>query len=278
MRIEDFNRGFKEIFEMCLTLNHDSRDFQLLPYTDSGIFGEFVPRSQDFTYSSYSDYNNIEIYFKTSEIERCYTSIIKDDLGCIDVYSYLATHEYGHTLFCDSNYTLKIIFEQEFKFAHNFNFLILPTLLSELAADRRAFNMIPKPPSPMFNIFFDNIKTPLSQFFLFRHPHVGPSPRIYIYGTYVRQIKELIRFYVYNKWNDLIPVYTRFSMGELLDFFRLIIETLDVTLKKYSTYDSILSCLIRLANILDSIKINEITLGRVLSSSERGLFQSFHAL
>ena len=158
MDVKEFVERFETTFKQLMDFNCDRRNFTLVKYDDNkGKFSIFNKSGDRYNFSTKFDMKSIEVYYNPNEIEKTYFNqaynLTKKNYEKSAIY--LASHEYGHTFFCDSTYTLKILFEQNYQFLTNLNFLLIVTLFSEFSADRNAYQFFPIAPEVEFSIFLE---------------------------------------------------------------------------------------------------------------------------
>lgn len=169
MNISNFLSIFKEYFQLFMKIHSDKREFYLLAYDSKGYFSDFVKKGSRFTFSCPYDLKRIELYYKEVVINEDYISnrdFHLNDSMLSEIARYLATHEYGHTFFCDSIYTSKILFEQHLSLKNNFNFLFLFELFNEFTAEWHASRMIARLPKMLITMFLQDFEVYYTIFLL----------------------------------------------------------------------------------------------------------------
>lgn len=212
MSISNFLLAFREYFQLFMKIYSDKRKFDLLPYDFKGYFSDFVKKSDNFTFSCLYDLERIEIYYKEEKINKNYISNSDFHLNeevLSDIARYLATHEYGHTFFCDSVYTSKILLEQQLLLKNNYNFLFLIVLFNEFSAEWHAYRMMVRLPEILIRMFLKAFKILLGEFFVTRIGHTLPSTpsKLKYFDYYQWYFKELIRLYAFRQWSRVEPLF-----------------------------------------------------------------------
>lgn len=268
MNIESFIRRFKNTFSLVMELNNDTREFQLIPWNSGkGYFSAFNNPDDHYTFSCKYDLSKIEIYYKIPVIENSYFNV---DLNLNEeehniISTYLATHEYGHTYFCDSTYTLKILFEQDITLPNGFNFIFLVSLFSEYSAEFHARLIFPKNPDPLTSLFINNprFREMLNAFYLYQFPWSDPPDDQRLYDSYQYEFTELIRMFVFNKWEILMPLFSIFRIEMFLNFCKRLFTVFRDMMIKTNRPPLLREYLINLAEILDNIRFKDLILGTI---------------
>lgn len=272
MNINSFLQSFKDTFSLILELYNDKREFQLVQWDSKGHFSAFNNPSDQYTFSCKYDLSKIEIFYKIPIIKSSYfrnpRQFTEDEYTIISTY--LASHEYGHTLFCDSTYTLKILFEQDIVLPNGFNFIFLIILFSEFSADVYARSIFPRNPDPISSLFLNNqkFKEMLMNFYLYQFPWVNPPPDDpRLYDRYKFEFVELIRIFVFKNWESLTQRYANQPIRTFLNFCNRLFTVFEDILVKTNRVTLIRKYLINLAEILDKIPLRDVILGTINETS-----------
>lgn len=279
MNINSFLKSFTDTSSLIMELFNDKREFQLIRWDSKGHFSAFNNPNDQYTFSSKYDLSKIEIYYKIPIIESSYfrnpQQFTENEYTIISTY--LASHEYGHTLFCDSTYTLKILFEQDIALPNGFNFMFLAILFSEFSAEVYARSIFPSNPEPISSLFLNSqrFRDMVGNFYLYQFPWVNPPPDDpRLYDSYKFEFVELIRIFVFEKWESLIQRYANHPIRTFLNFCERLFTVFKDIIIKTNRVTTIRNYLINLAEILDEIRlrdvilctINETSLNRIILS------------
>lgn len=268
MSTNSFLQSFENTFLLIIGLYKDSRKFQLIRWDSKGYFSAFNNPNDVYTFSCKYDSRKIEIFYNIPVIESSYFSnsqhFTEDEYAIITTY--LASHEYGHTLFCDSTYTLKILLEQDITLPHGFNFIFLSLLFSEFSADFQARSIFPTNPEPLSSLFLNShrFQEMLNNFYLYQFPWVNKPPDDpRLYDRYKFEFVELIRMFVFNQWAPIKQKYENHPIITFLNFCESLFTVFKDILIKTNRISLIRNYLIKLAAILDEISPKEVILGTI---------------
>ncbi len=274
MNINNFLSIFKKYFQFFMKIHSDKRAFDLLPYDSKGYFSNFVKPDDRYTFSCLYDLIRIEIYYKEENIIESYISNKKfplNDKISSEIAQYLATHEYGHTFFCDSIYTSKILLEHQLQLKNDYNFLFLVQLFNEFTADWHAKRMIVRLPEMLITMFLEKFKTILGNFFITNITHTLPStPRnLNFFDYYQWEFTELVRIYVFNQWDKVLPLFNLHFLTVFTPFIPLqlyckkLFQALQQLYNQFNREDLILRGLIKLGEKLSEITLWDLVSGQV---------------
>ena len=102
---------FEKTITSLIKKRTDSRKLTILNLNKPGKFFHFVSKSEKFCFQCAYSEKLIEIYYDLEQIKKKYITSITSDDELNNVFSYLAFHEYGHSLFCESTEILKQYWE-----------------------------------------------------------------------------------------------------------------------------------------------------------------------
>ena len=265
-----FNRfleTFREYFLLFMNVNSERRKFDLLPYNTDGYFSRFVEKNENFTFNCYYDLKRIEIYYKEEVIDSNFISnrnFHLDDRELSKIARYLATHEYGHTFFCESTYTSKILFERKFSLPNNYNFIFLAVLFNEFTAEWQAYKMIPKLPETYLSMYLDLIERLLQDFFVYRVGYRLPSvPTGLEHFDYCKDIfKDLIRLFVYHQWSKVESLFNSFYLKSMESYWKKLFQIFEHLYCHTIREDLVLRSLKKLAPVLSQFTLWDLISGK----------------
>ncbi len=233
MNLENFLNYFNEKFLETKNKCSDNREFSLLEMNMGGTLKHEVSTKESFCFSSHYNKDVIEIYYNRIRINNEY---LQDQLNfsreqLLKEISYLANHEYGHTLFCESSKKLrefKVKSDIIYNKYEKFNCFVFLRVLSEFSADLEAFNNNLTLPEIKFRTIYEYFKSNLS-----RHSTtILPTTRNFQYGRdgidqyQLPFLTNLSIFYAFNKWDDLKEVFDENRLSKLLTFSKHIFDYL----------------------------------------------------
>lgn len=273
MNVNDFLSVFKEYFLLFMRIDSDGREFCLLPYDSRGFFSNFVKRDRRFTFSCLYDLSRIEIYYNEAVINESYISnntIHLNDNQSSEISRYLAAHEYGHTFFCDSIYTFKLLFEPSIPLRNDFNMLFLVQLFNEYTAEWHASRKIVDVPDSLITMFLNKLREQLELFAVTCIGHTLPYiPRdLKYFDTYQWYFTELVRVYTYHQWKRVVPLFN-YRYYSIIPFtaLQLYCEKLFQAFEQLYNHSNreviILKKLIELARVFSEITLWDLISGRV---------------
>lgn len=162
--LNSFEEKFIEIKHKCL----DNRTFSLIDMTNEGILRDEVSNQENFCFSSHYNQNIIEIYYNRDQIISEYIQVMSNlpNDQVLNEISYLAGHEYGHTLFCESSKKLRkfeVNREEIYHKYERFNCFVFLRIFSEFYADLKAYKFTLVIPQIKFKKIFEYFKSRLSR-------------------------------------------------------------------------------------------------------------------
>lgn len=268
-----------------MTIHSDKRSFYLLPYDSKGYFSNFVKKDCRFTFSCLYDLDRVEVYYKEEILNESYISnknFYLNDKVSSEIARYLATHEYGHTFFCDSIYTSKILFERQLQLKNEFNLLFLIHLFNEFTAEWHASRMVVNLPEMLITMFLSEFEKLLQEFFVTLIGHTLPStPRnLQFFDYHQWYFTELVRIYVFHQWEKILPHFNR-SYFRTINFVPLgiycemLFRAFENLYSHFNREDLILKSLIKLGTTLSEITLWNLVSGRVNVETIENLFAEF---
>lgn len=267
MNIQLFLNEYKNIFTLVMDLYNDKRIFRFIPWNKDGYFSEFNKKDAPYLFSCDYDLSTIEIYYKTSKIEENYFTdeFYIDDEEYKKIIAYQVSHEYGHTFLADSTYSEKILFEQNIPYPNNFNFLFLVNMFSEFSADFHARSIFTNHPSLLVSVFLECFEENLSFFSLYQLPFVGNPPpnELNVYDFYQHSFRELIRIFIFGKWNLTIPLFVQYNMATFQIFCEGLFNAFNRIMYKTCIAPVIKKELVALAEIISKIRFYDIITNNV---------------
>lgn len=267
--LNNFDEKFIEIKNKCL----NNRTFSLLEINMEGNLKEEVSNQESFCFSSHYNQDIIEIYYDRDQIISkyiCDESDLSDDQFLNEI-SYLAGHEYGHTLFCESSKKLREI-NADWKNIRNkykkFNCFVFLRVFSEFFADLEAYKFTSTFPEIKFKEIYEYFESKLSH----HSTTILPTTRNFKYGRdgidhYQRPFLTCLSFiYAYNKWNDLKKLFEENKLSELFKFLKLIFDHFKKVIESLSDLNLRRNKIYELLRILDEYFYDDLVFNNKLNS------------
>ena len=252
--LSNFNEKFIEIKNECL----DNRTFSLLEINTEGNLKEEVSNQEIFCFSSHYNQDIIEIYYNRNQIisEYIYDEPGLSDKLILNEISYLAGHEYGHTVFCESSKNLREI-NADWKIISSkyekFNCFVFLRVFSEFFADLEAYNITSKFPEIKFQKIYEYFESKLSH----HSTTILPTIKNFNYGRdgidryQLPFLANISVFYAYNKLNDLKHLFEENKLIELFKFLKLIFDYFKKIIESHSDLNLRRNKIYELLRILD---------------------------
>ncbi len=263
-----FNEKFKEIKNKCL----DNRTFNLLEISMEGYLKEEISNQEVFCFSSHYNQDIIEIYYNRNQIISEYIqdpSDLSNEQILFEI-SYLASHEYGHTLFCESSKKLREI-NADWKNIYNkyekFNCFVFLRVFSEFFADLEAYKFVSTFPEIKFKKIYEYFESKLSH----HSTTILPTTRNFKYGIdgidhYLRPFLINLSFiYAYNMWDDLEKIFEENKLSELFKFLNLILNYFRKLIESYSDMNLRRKKINELLKILDKFFYDDLIFKNMLN-------------
>lgn len=232
---------FKKEFTRVLNINSDFRKFKLIEKGKKGTFSNLVALKELFCFTCMYNENEIEIYYDENQIHLEYL-INNPNKGFLnETFSYLAYHEYCHSLFSKSTQILKNEWENQhsiiksFKF---FNWFIIARIFSEFFADFKSKELGCDKPNSYIQHALDWVKNKDIDFY---HVMLLPSTMSYQLdpidsGSWLSAMfNNLHRFYIWEEWSLLKPIFNSFDLDWLLDFFHFMFTLFQLLCKNHTS-------------------------------------------
>lgn len=263
-----FNEKFIEIKNKCL----DNRTFNLLEISMEGYLKEEVSNQEVFCFSSHYNQDIIEIYYNRNQIISEYIQDPSDlsNEQVLSEISYLAGHEYGHTLFCESSKKLREI-NVDWKNIYNkyekFNCYVFLRVFSEFFADIEAYKFVSTFPEIKFKKIYEYFESKLSH----HSSTILPTTRNFKYGRdgidhYQRPFLIQLSFiYAYNKCDDLEKIFEKNKLSELFKFLNLILNYFRKLIDSYSDMNLRRKKINELLKILDKFFYDDLIFKNMLN-------------
>ncbi len=246
---------FENEFKTILKENESHRDFNLIKKGENGVLSSFVSKNEKFCFSCVYNEDQIDIYYDKSEIKKNYLdkNLSKEEIQ--SDFSYLAFHEYGHSTFCISTQKLKKEWENQglINIFQNFNWFIIARGFTEFFADYKAKNLGCKSPESFLR---ECIK-------LVKHQHgwysemVLPNRSFHSYETWRKDqwmnatLNNFKRFYIWEKWSQLEPLFQKYKVEGLLEFFKIVFSQFEEFCKNHDDLNKTRLSLISLFTFID---------------------------
>jgi len=269
---------FRSKFITIMQNKGDNRLFQLLERGIKGSFTQFLSPSRDFCFACEHDHNNIEIYYDSVGIQKEYLEV-----GIINlekVFSYLAYHEYGHSLFGTSN-DLKRIWENTLssgKLFQNYNGLSLANCFLDFFADFKAEKVGCRTPNTFLQKSLNWVRDyGIKHYYQALLPHKGfelidsAIRETWLPGT----LNNLRRFYIWNEWEQLIPIFEDFNIGAILEFLRIFFECFNHFCENHTNLTDTRDKLIALIDVIDKNQFDNLIIHKILTDDIGQLFGHF---
>ncbi len=267
MNIQLFLIEYQNIFTFVMELFDDKRRFGFIPCNQDGYFSAFNKKDAPYTFSCIYDLSTIEIYYKTPKIEENYFTdkfhIEEEEYKRI--IAYLVSHEYGHSFLVDSTYSMKILFEHDIPLPNDFNFIFLTSMYSEFSADSHARSIFTNHPKILVSVFLERFEERLRYLSLYQFKFVGnpPPEELNVYDFYQHYFRELIRIFVFGKWDLVIPLFARNNMNTFQIFCERLFTAFNRIMTKISIAPVIKKRLVDLAEIIAEIRFYDIVTNNV---------------
>lgn len=210
--LEKYLKVFEDEIRGLINKEENPREFKLLRFDEIGKLTHII---QDI------GKQNVEVIYDPEIIEAYYNPInlnnsfiqkpnVTNEI-LINIFKYLAHHEYGHTSFCDSTLTL-VKFSESIKNSlfNNYEnqvrsslrelFWILFQILRDFYADSKAKIIQPILPKYYLDLYFKAIE----QFLRFNRIYARDIIDRYLIDFYSKVFYSSIWFYNFNKWNYLL--------------------------------------------------------------------------
>ena len=210
--LEKYLKVFEDEIRGLINKEENPREFKLLRFDEIGKLTHII---QDI------GKKNVEVIYDPEIIEAYYNPInlnnsfiqkpnVTNEI-LINIFKYLAHHEYGHTSFCDSTLTL-VKFSESIKNSlfNNYEnqvrsslrelFWILFQILRDFYADSKAKIIQPILPKYYLDLYFKAIE----QFLRFNRIYARAIMDRLLIDFYSKVFYSSIWFYNFNKWNYLL--------------------------------------------------------------------------
>lgn len=272
MDFENFLKCFKEKFIEIKDNYSDNRKFSLLEINTKGNLINEVSKQDTFCFSSHYNEDIIEIYFNRKQIISEYIKGQYDlsDEQILEEISYLAGHEYGHTLFCESSKKLREI-NVNWKITYNkyekFNCFVFLRVFSEFFADSVASKIDLTFPEIKFQKIYEYFESKLSHHRLIILPTTrnfkdGRNGIDKYQGPF---LTDLSFIYAYNKWNDIKRLFVEKKLSELFKFLKLIFDYFKKVIDSLSDLDLRRNKMSELLKILDEYYYDDLIFNNKLN-------------
>ncbi len=258
MDFENFLKRFKEKFIEIKDNCSDNREFSLLEIKMEGNLNEEISNQGVFCFSCHYNEDIIEIYYNRNQIISEYirdqNDLSKEQI--LKEISYLASHEYGHSLYCESSKKLREIninWETTYSKYEKFNCFVFLRVFSEFFADLEASKIDLTLPEIKFQKIYEHLESKLSHHSLI----ILPTTRNFNYGRngidkYQGPFLTSLSFiYAYNKWNDLIKIFEDKKLSKLFNFLKLTFDYFKKVIESYSDLNLRRNKISELLSILD---------------------------
>lgn len=273
MDFEEFIKFFREKFIEIKDNNLDNRKVSFLEVNVEGILKEEVSNQESFCFSCHYNEDIIEIYYNQDNIiaEYIHNPNRSTDDQFLNEISYLASHEYGHTLFCESSKKLREIntdWKNLFKKYEKFNCFVFLRVFGEFFADLESYKINSIIPEIKYKNIREYFESKLSHHSI----TILPTTRNFKYGRngiddYQRPFLINLSFiHAYNKWDELKRVFAEKNLSELFKFVNLILNYFKKVIELYSDISSRRNKINELLRILDKFYYDDLIFNNELNS------------
>lgn len=269
---------FRSKFITIMQNKGDNRSFQLLKRGINGLFSQFLSSSRDFCFACEHDHNNIEIYYDSVRIQEKYLE--PGIINLEEIFSYLAYHEYGHSLFGTSE-DLKRIWEYTLNSSElfqNYNGLSLANCFLEFFADFKAKKVGCSTPHIFLQKSLNWVRdSGISHYY----QALLPNERFEFIDSTIREtwlpgtLKNLERFYIWNEWKQLVPIFNVFNIGVILEFLQIFFKCFNYLCKDHTNLTITRDKLITLIDVIDKNQFNDLIIHKRLTDDIKQLFSNF---
>lgn len=244
------------------------------------MFSQYIVETDKFCFACRYDQNDIEVYFDEEQIRVEYLKEEKDIIRIKENFSYLAYHEYGHSLFSTSSENLRKYWESQLDFRNLFqyyNWFALSNCFLEFFADFKAKRISCDAPIFFIQDNFDWIEeSKLEGYELFfpsnRINELDPSETE---NWLTPTLNNLRTFYIWDEWEQLIPIFEDLGLSAILKFLRILFECFYYLCESHTDLIATREKLIDLIRVLDNNKFDDLIFNKNLNDEIKNLFDSF---
>ncbi len=293
-KLDLLKKSFKKQFLALISIFNDTRKIYFLNYNDKSKFS-FIPRMQHELVAVSWTETLIEVKFNDILIIK---NFIKNHSFHIkflfNYFKRVANHEYGHTISYNSVFysifpedtrhylltkDLENITEKDVDFCFrsseseyvkllslkNVDIGLIQRTFIEYWANTMVYKKIDN--SPPSEILDERLRDFTSKIFLTYEVLCNPTVK------YNENIFRLLgytgEFFIFNKWQELINIFTDRKLNKLLDLFRYINSFFQKILEGHHDFDSKRESLLELVKILNTFDYCKIVSKNVISSEDR---------
>ena len=274
---------FKQEFSRVLRNRNDKRKLDLIMKGDKGKFSNFISQTEKFCFSCTYDKIQIEIYYDDKQIQKKYLNQDLKTSDLEDIFSYLALHEYGHSLFCQSTQELKFYWEYQNNIINsfeNFNWFVIARCFSEFFADYKVKEIGGKMPE----FFIENClkwlkkKGGIDFYYVMLLPYLNSEQLDPIMkDSWLKAtLNNLRRFYIWEEWSLIKPIFQEFDLYAILDFLQIIFMKFNFLCENHSNLVITRDKLVALFRFLDQQQFNDLILKKILSEEIKQSIKEFY--
>lgn len=244
-QLDELLKIFEDEIKQLITREESPRAFYLLKNNEVGKLKNLFQEVGNETLSIVYDCQIIEVYYNPINITNNFIQApnITDEI-LEKIFKYLAHHEYGHSLFCEStiNYgkfrekhkdSIFENFEGQTRSDLSFLFWILFIVLKESYADfqaRKSNDILPK-------YYLDLYFKAIEQFLRFKRSNTFYTMSILFEGFYSKVLYSSSWFYNFDQWDYLLKKCGKNDKTESLNLIFSINKLLGALIKRDLTLD-----------------------------------------